>query len=170
MRYLKRFESINNSTNISSNVIQFEVDKINKEVIEEFRSKYPDKWILTYEYDDEKIIFIKDKPKKFNGDLPEYVYHVSDKRNLDKIGIKTSTKTESPFGYYNMSFFYLNIEDVYGGSVPKIDENFLYKVDTKCTKNWYEGFNQPIDEEENITTSDFIKPEFITKINGKASR
>jgi len=43
-------------------------------------------------------------------------------------------------------------------------ENYLYEVSTNIPDiEWYEGFNQPIDGEENITTNSFIEPEYIIK-------
>ena len=58
------------------------------------------------------------------------------------------------------------MEDAEYGSIPHMGgKTYLYEVDTNATNNWLEGFNEPLDGEENITTSDFIKPQFIKKIN-----
>jgi hypothetical protein len=141
------------------------VKEINSDVIGYFKNKYPKKWILPSSEYGENIIFVKDLPKKYSGYLPDKIYHVSNIDNLDKIGIKTSSETESPFGYYDISFFYLDKNDAIEGSIPHIEgETFLYEIDTNIDINWLEGFNEPLDGEENITTSSFIKPEHIKKI------
>lgn len=165
MKYLKLFEKFDNGVEISSNIIQFSVNNIDKSVIDYFKSKYPNKWILPSSEYGANYIFVKDIPKEYYGDLPDKVYHVSEVNNLDKIGIKPSTETGSPFGYYNISFFYLNEDDAMYGSIPHSEgETYLYEVDTNTNVNWLEGFNEPIDGEENITTSDFIEPKYIKKI------
>lgn len=161
----KTYENFGVGREMSSNVIEFEVDYIDDSLIQKYQEKYPDKWILYYDNDDIKYVFVKDKPNKYVGKIPKKVYHVSYIDDLDIIGIKTSTELNSPFGYYNISFFYLNEDDALYGSIPYEEgTNFLYEIDTNSTSNWLEGFNEPIDGEENITTSDFIKPEYIKKI------
>jgi len=157
--------TFNDKSEFSENITEYKVDVINKKVIDSFQKEFPDKWILTYDSDDEHLIFVKDKPIPFEDEIPEYVYHVSKKKNLEDIGIKTSTYKESPFGYYDLSFFYLNEEDAEEGSIPyEKGKTYLYEIDTTATDNWTNAINEPIDGEENITTSDFIKPEFIKKI------
>lgn len=79
--------------------------------------------------------------------------------------IKPSTENNTPFGYYDLSFFYLSLEDAIDGSIPHIEnENNLYEIDTIGTNNWLEAINIDLDGEENITTSEFIDPKYITKI------
>jgi hypothetical protein len=133
--------------------------------LKEYQEQYLDKWILFNK--ELGFIWIKDKPRLFNYSLPKKVYHVSVNPNLDKIGIKPSTKNSTPFGYYDFSFFYLNLEDVEYGSIAYIEgENYLYEVSTNIPDvEWYEGFNEPIDGEENITTNSFIEPVYIIKKN-----
>lgn len=165
MKYLKSFKSINEDRFLSSNVQEFNVD-VNDETIKKFIDKYSTKWILY----NKKLgfIWVKDKPKRFTGDLPQKVYHVSPNPNLDKLGIKPCSKLESPFGYYDISFFYLSREDADYGSIPfMLGENYIYEVDTRANVNWLEGFNEPLDGEENLATSDFVDPKWITKIQEK---
>ena len=59
----------------------------------------------------------------------------------------------------------MDLDDVEYGSIPYMEgENYLYEVSTNIPDiEWYEGFNQPIDGEENITTNSFIEPEYIIK-------
>lgn len=151
---------------ISPNVIQYTVDEINDKVMAEFQDNFPNKWIIPSTSYGKNWIFVKDKPNPFTDNLPKNVYHVSPIDNLDKIGIKPSTKTESPFGYYNLTFFYLNEEMTKFGSIPYIEgKNYLYEIDTNCPVKWLEDVNKDIDEEEGIIcTSDFINPDFIKKI------
>ena len=148
---------------LEDNIIEIETH-VNDEKIKEFKSRYPNKWIL---YNKElELIWIKDKPKLFWGTLPEKVYHVSKNPNLDEIGIKPSTENSTPFGYYNFSFFYLDFDDAFYGSIPYVEgENHIYEITTDIPDvEWYEGFNEPLDGEENITTNSFINPFFIKKI------
>jgi|AntRauTorcE11897_2_1112592.scaffolds.fasta_scaffold01792_4 hypothetical protein len=165
MKYLKKFENVDlyKETRFSSNVIKIDVGSIvNDSIIKKFKDKYPNKWVLSYG----NVIFIKDKPFKYIGYLPNKIYHVSDNNNLEKLGIKPTTKTSSPFGYYDLSFFYLNKEDAYYGSKQYTKgANYLYEVDTGVTDKWLNDVNYPIDEEENIiTTSEFIDGEYIKLI------
>jgi len=147
----------------SENIIEI-ATHVNDEKIKEYKSRYPNKWIL-YNTELERI-WIKDKPKLFWGTLPEKVYHVSKNPNLGEIGIKPSTQNSTPFGYYDISFFYLNFDDAFYGSKPHLEgKNNLYEITTNIPDiKWYEGFNEPIDSEENITTNSFINPFFIKKI------
>ncbi len=162
MKHLDPYQvKIIGKKDLTSNIVQYNVNNITDDLIDQFKNKFKDKWILTFDND---YIFVKDRPVKYDGKLPKKVYHVSPIDNLDKIGILPSSKTESPFGYYNISFFYLSIEDSEGGSIPYMDGMYLYEIDTKSTNNWTNGFNEELDEEENITTSDIINPEFIKKI------
>ena len=146
----------------SENIIQIKTS-VSDRKIKEYERKYPNKWIL---FNSEMgYIWIKDKPKLFYGSLPKKIYHVSENPNLDKIGIKPTTENSTPFGYYDFSFFYLDLDDVGYGSIPYMEgENYLYEVSTNIPDiEWYEGFNQLIDGEENITTNSFIEPEYIIK-------
>jgi len=154
---------IKESKKITNNIVQIETD-INNDVLNYYYKKYPNKWVL---YNKELgYIWIKDKPNLFYRDLPNNVYHISKNPNLDKTGIKTSSETETPFGYFNFSFFYLNVEDANYGSIPHIEgETYLYEVDTDIPNlDWYEGFNESLDGEENITTNSFIEPKYVKKI------
>jgi hypothetical protein len=146
----------------SENITQIKTP-VSDQKIKEYEMKYPNKWILFNE--ELGYIWVKDKPKLYYGLLPKKIYHVSGNPDLDKIGIQPSTKSSTPFGYYDFSFFYLNLEDVEYGSIPYMKgENYLYEVSTNIPDiEWYEGFNQPIDGEENITTNRFIGPEYIVK-------
>jgi hypothetical protein len=146
----------------SENITQIKTS-VSDQKIKEYEMKYPNKWILFNE--ELGYIWVKDKPKLYYGSLPKKIYHVSDNPDLDKIGIKPSTKSSTPFGYYDFSFFYLSLEDVEYSSIQYIEgENYLYEVSTNIPDiEWYEGFNQPIDGEENITTNMFIEPEYIVK-------
>lgn len=45
-----------------------------------------------------------------------------------------------------------------------MDNNYLYEIDTDATNIWLEGFNEPLDGEENVTTSDYIEPKYIKKL------
>lgn len=167
---VKKFVQFLNESHLDKNVKQFtsnilEIEtSVTDDKIEKYINKYPNKWVL---YDKELgFIWIKDKPKLFYGQLPEKVYHVSNNPNLDKIGIKTSSETTTPFGYYDFTFFYLSLDDVdYGSILYEKGKNYLYETDTNIPNiNWYEGFNEPIDGEENITTNSFISPNYIKKI------
>ena len=185
MKYLRRFkrfsetidESLSNEsdgnisgedvkTRFSENIIQIKTT-VSDQKIKEYQEQYLDKWILFNK--ELGFIWIKDKPRLFNYSVPKKVYHVSGNPNLDKIGIQPSTKSSTPFGYYNFSFFYLNLEDVEYGSIPYMKgENYLYEVSTNIPDvEWYEGFNEPIDGEENITTNSFIEPDYIIKIESE---
>lgn len=161
MKYLRYFESVLNYSHksICSNIVEYNVGrKVTSEIISQFKKQFPNKWILSYE----NTIFVKDKPRKYDGDIPEYVYHVSNSKLPLTKGLKPSTKLNSPFGYYNLTFFYLNEEDAEYGSIPHIDgKTYLYRVDTKATNNWLEPINMPMDGEDGLTTSDFISPEYI---------
>jgi len=158
----RNYNLIKEGKQISSNVEEFTIQNIDEDIIKKFQTEYPDKWIL---YSKElNYLWIKSKPNQFDGIIPDKVYHVSKIDKLDEIGIKPSTETESPFGYYNISFFYLDEEDAEYGSVLHTDNTFLYEVDTNATEKWLEGFNEELDGEENITTSDFIEPQYINKI------
>lgn len=166
MKYLKSLNNYINEkfytskSNFSDNVTEYIVDKADKNTISKFKEQFPNKWILSFD----NSIFVKDKPKEFNDELPKKVYHVSKIDNLDKIGIKPSTETNTPFGYYNISFFYLNKNDANYGSISLNDNNYLYEIDTNANVKWLEGFNKPIDGEKNITTSDYIEPKYIKKL------
>lgn len=163
---ITNFDIFSNRKVISPNVIQYTVDEINDKVISEFQKNFPDKWIIPSTTYGEKWIFVKDKPKPFTDYLPKKVYHVSPIDNLDKIGIKASTKTESPFGYYNLTFFYLNMDGIRYGSIPYIEgKNHVYEIDSDCPVKWLEDVNKDIDEEEDIVcTNGFIEPGFVKKI------
>ncbi len=158
---------ITESEKISDNVIEVST-KVDDFIIDSYQKKYPDKWILSNKKLDK--IWIKDKPNLFDGSLPEYVYHVSSNPNLCDLGIEPSSATETPLGYYDMSFFYLSEEDSYYGSMPYLEgENYLYEIPTDIPDvDWYEGFNESLDGEENITTNCFIPSEFINLIESQS--
>ena len=166
-RHIDDFKSFNlNETErkFSDNVVEIGT-LVNDKTINWYKKKYPNKWILFNK--ELGYIWIKDFPKLFYGSLPEKIYHVSNIPNLDKIGIKPSTENSTPFGYYNFSFFYLDRDDVEYSSIPYIEgENHLYAILSDIPNvEWYEGFNYPIDGEENITTNSFISPMYIEKIS-----
>ncbi len=164
MKYLKRIDIYNEDRQLSSNIVEIDIPEITDGVITKYKNKYPNKWIL---YNKELgYIWIKDKPKLLYGYLPKKVYHVSNNPNLDKIGIKPSSELDTPFGYINFTFFYLSQKDAENGSIPYMKgENFLYEIDTNIPNiEWYEGFNEPIDGEENITTNNFIPSLYVKKI------
>jgi len=161
MKYLRYFEGVLNypHKSLCSNIEEYNVgQKVTPEIISQFKTQFPNKWILSHE----NTIFVKDKPERYDDEIPQYVYHVSNSKLPLKEGLKPGTELDSPFGYYNLIFFYLNEEDAKWGSIPHIeDETYLYKVDTRATNNWLEPINMPMDGEDGITTSDFISPEFI---------
>ena len=159
---LKEEEYLKNVRYISDNVKEVETT-ITDEVILKYKSLFPNKWIL---YNKElNYLWVKDKPSEYEGELPHKIYHVSYNPNLDVEGIKPSTSIDNPLGYYGMSFFYLSKEDSLYGSIPYIEgENYLYEIDTNIGVRWYEGFNEPLDGEENITTNELIDPQYISKL------
>jgi len=161
-------EIFTQGSQITSNITEFNIKnfgiEITDDLIQKFKQGFPDKWILhNVEYG---CIWVKDIPSKFEGKVPRKVYHVSDLPNLDEIGINPNTSIEDPFGYYNISFFYLTKADALdsGATKQKTKDNYLYLIDTNCGVKWLEAFNLEMDGEENITTNHFIKPEFITKL------
>lgn len=170
---IKRFKGFNESvenisdedlkSRFSENIIQIKTT-VSDQKVKEYQKQYFDKWILFNK--ELGYIWIKDKPELFYGSLPEKIYHVSSNPNLDKIGIKPSTENSTPFGYYDISFFYLDLDDIEYGSVPYIEgENYLYEISTNIPNiEWFEGFNKAIDGEENITTDSFIEPGYISRI------
>jgi hypothetical protein len=157
----KLFEDL--KSRFSENIIQIETS-VSIQKIKEYKKQYPNKWILFNK--ELNYIWIKDKPKLFNDVLPEKLYHVSKNPNLDEIGIKPSTENSTPFGYYEFSFFYLDLDFIEDGSIPYMEgQNYLYEISTNIPNiKWYEGFNEPIDGEENITTNSFIEPKYINKL------
>jgi len=166
-RVIKENEDV--ESKFSENIIEIKTT-VSAQKIKKYQEQYSDKWILFNK--ELGLIWIKDKPRLFTifgsstyDSVPKKVYHVSWNPNLDKIGIKPQTENSSPFGYYDFSFFYLDLEDVEDGTIPYMEgENYLYEVSTNIPGvEWYEGFNAPIDGEENITTNSFIEPEYIIK-------
>ena len=151
---------------LEDNIIEIKTH-VNDEKIKELKSRYPNKWILANK--ELELIWIKDKPELFWGEIPEKVYHVSKHPYLDEIGIKPSSETETPLGYYNISFFYLDFDDAFSedASIPYIEgKTHIYEITTDIPDvEWYEGFNYSLDFEENITTNSFINPLYIKKIS-----
>lgn len=171
MKYIKLYENFNSDMfskieQMSDNIVQYTLDYIDDNIINKFKKTFPNKWILNYRFDNNNggYIFVKDIPSEYGDEIPKFVYHVSSINNLDKKGIKTNTETNSPFGYYDLSFFYINEEDLEIGSIPYIKgENFAYIIDTSATNSWLENPNYNLDVEDCICTSDFIKPEFVKR-------
>ena len=163
MKYLKLFENFDAFKQLSNNVKEIEVN-VSDDKIKYYMNKYPNKWILFNK--ELHYIWIKDKPELFSGSIPDKLYHVSNVPDLDKIGIKPSSETSTPFGYYDFTFLYLFKEDIEYGSIPyEFGVNYLYEIDTNIPNiKWYEGFNEELDGEENITTNCFIPAEYIEKI------
>jgi len=150
------------------NIIQFTVPKVDEDIIDEFQHEFPDKWIIPSTSYGNNWIFVKDKPEKYEGKVPNKIYHVSTEKpdNILMTGIKPSTKLESPFGYYDLTFFYLNKSDALCGGVTFIEgKNYLFEIDTSFTDNWLEDVNRYMDEEEDIiTTSEIVPPEYIVNV------
>jgi hypothetical protein len=170
MNYIKLFENFNTGLfskmdQMEDNIIQYTLEYIDDNIVNVFKKEFPDKWILDYRFDNNSgYIFVKDIPGEYEDEIPKFVYHVSSINNLDEKGIKTSTDSNSPFGYYGLTFFYINEEDLEIGSIPYIKgKNFAYIIDTSATNNWLENPNYNLDGEDCICTSDFVKPEFVKR-------